>query len=287
MEIIKVLEEAGKAAEKNININECDYKGENGLIHCGLCHTPKQVQIEFLGLKKTPFCLCKCEQEKREKEEQARKEIAMREQIAINRYRAFPDISAETPPENNMRTWTFDTDNGKQPKLSTVAKKYVENFEHFRKQGTGLLFFGTVGTGKSYMAACIANALLDKGYKVLMTSISRIADTAFNCREKQEYYDSLNNYPLIILDDLGVERNTEYMQEIIYKVIDGRYKANLPFIVTSNLTGEELNNPVGINNERTYSRILERCHPVKVDGADQRKQKAVETLAERKRLLGL
>lgn len=288
MNFLKAMEEIEHNAKESANVNENDYIGENGLLYCGECHTAKQVRVEFLGVKKTPFCLCACEKKKREAEEEARKKAERAERIAINRYKAFPDVSSETFSEDDMRYWTFENDNLKHPKLTNLAKKYVENFETFKKQGKGLLFYGTVGTGKSYMSGCIANALINNGYEVLMTSISRIADTAFNYKgNKQEYYDNLNSYHLLILDDLGVERNTEYMNEIVYKVIDGRYKARLPIIVTSNLTGQELKNPVGINNQRTYSRILEMCYPVKVEGEDQRKRKAVEDFAETRRLLGL
>ena len=266
---------------------ENDYIGADGLLVCGKCHTPKQVRVNFLGQEKTPYCICKCEQEKQAAEERARNQVELARRIARNRDIAFPDVDVETTPEDDMRIWTFENDNMKHPELTTAAKKYVENFETFKKQGKGLLFYGTVGTGKSYMAACIANALLNKGYEVLMTNFNRIANTAFDARDKQEYYDSLNRYQLLILDDLGVERNTEYMQEIVYTVIDSRSRINLPLIVTSNLTSQEFKNPVGINNQRIYSRILKMCHPIKVEGEDQRKLKAVQSFAETKKLLGL
>lgn len=280
-EIIENLSNLAKTEGNN------DYIGADGLLVCGSCHTPKQVRVEFLGQEKTPYCLCKCEQEKREAEDKVRNNYELARKIERNRERAFPDVDAETAPEEDMRNWTFQNDNLKRPELTNAAKRYVENFETFKKQGKGLLFYGTVGTGKSYMSACIANALLDKGYEVLMTSFSRIAETAFGLKNKQEYYDSINRYQLLILDDLGVERNTEYMQEIVFKIIDSRSRINLPLIVTSNLTSQEFKNPVGINNQRIYSRILEMCHPIQVVGEDQRKLKAVESFAETKKLLGL
>jgi DNA replication protein DnaC len=169
-----------------------------------------------------------------------------------------------------------------------AAKNYVANFNEFRKSGKGLLLFGTVGTGKTYAAACIANALIDKGYPVLMTNFARIANTVSGMWEgKQEYYDSLNRFPLLILDDLATERKTEYMQEIVFAVTDARYRAGLPLIVTTNLTSEELKHPSDISYQRTFSRLLEMCLPVRVEGKDKRLEKLKEDIQPMKDLLGL
>lgn len=267
---------------------ENDYIGADGLLVCGSCHTPKQVRVEFLGQEKTPYCLCKCEQEKREAEDRARKQSELKLQININRFHAFPDVNSETSPEDDMRNWTFENDDNAKPELTNAAKDYVENFEVFKKQGRGLLLYGTVGTGKSYISGCIANALIDKGYEVLMTSLSRIESTLFGMKgNKQEYIDSLNRYQLLVLDDFGAERGTEYMQEIVYNVINSRLKANLPLIVTSNITASEFKNPQSIGAERIYSRLLVMCQPIMVNGEDRRKKEAVSRFAETKRILGL
>lgn len=285
---MNVFNAAEDAAKKNSVVNDNDYIGEDGLLICGNCHTPKQVRVSFLGQEKTPFCLCKCEQEKREAEDREREELEMRMRIARNREAAFPDMNNSVPDENDFRNWTFDKDNGQHPELSRAAREYVKNFEHFRRHGKGLLFYGSVGVGKSVMAACIANALLDKGYKVLMTTFARIEKETWGMKTgKQDYYDDLNRNTLLILDDLGVERNTDYMQEIVYSVIDTRSRAHLPLIVTSNLTNQELKNPEGISNQRIYSRLLDMCHPIHVCGEDQRRKKALQEFAETRKILGI
>lgn len=187
-----------------------------------------------------------------------------------------------------MEYWTFDNADGSNERIMTAARNYVANFKEFRKSGKGLLLFGTVGTGKTYAAACIANALIDKGYPVLMTNFARIANTVSGMWEgKQEYYDSLNRFPLLILDDLATERKTEYMQEIVFNVIDARYRAGLPLIVTTNLTSEELKHPSDISYQRTFSRLLEMCIPVKVEGKDKRLEKLKADIQPMKELLGL
>ena len=90
-----------------------------------------------------------------------------------------------------------------------------------------------------------------------------------------------------MLDDLDAERDTEYMQEYVYNIIDARYRAGLPMIVTTNLTGAKLKNPDSISKERIYSRLLERCHPIEITGADRRRAALKDGYAETKSILGV
>lgn len=90
-------------------------------------------------------------------------------------------------------------------------------------------------------------------------------------RDRDDYLDSLESYDLLIIDDFGTERDTEYMNEIVFQVIDARYRSGLPMILTSNITAEELGRPDDIKNQRIYSRILDRCIPIEFTGKDRRR----------------
>ena len=275
-EVINILE---KKAAENIKVQEGDYY-KDWLLMCGRCNTKKQTRVTVFGEERTPFCLCQCETERKNKEEAERKRMDFENNVKKLRKAGFP--------ESIMQYWTFDNADGSNDKIINAARKYVDNFEEFRKSGKGILFFGTVGTGKTYASACIANALIDKGCPVLMTNFARIANTVGGMWEgKQEYYDSLNRFPLLILDDLAAERKTEYMSEIVFNVIDARYRAGLPLIVTTNLTSEELKHPSDISYQRTFSRLLEMCIPVKVEGKDKRLEKLKADIQPMKDILGL
>lgn len=280
MNLSNYIDGIEKRAAESIKAEQGDYYGDDGLLYCGKCNTKKQTRITIFGKEKTPFCLCKCEVERRDREETERKRAEFEKRVKEYRRMGFP--------ESDMQDWTFANDDGSNEKIMSAMKNYVSNFDDLLKQGKGLLLFGTVGTGKTYAAACIANALIDKGYPVLMTDFARIANTVGGMFEgKQEYYDSLNRFPLLILDDLAAERKTEYMQEIVYNVIDSRYRAGLPLIVTTNLTSEELKHPSDISYQRTFSRLLEMCLPVKVEGKDKRLEKLKADIQPMKDLLGL
>lgn len=283
MNLSNYIDGIAKKSEQSIPLEMGDYLGDDGLYYCHKCDTPKQVKVKnpfIVGRYDIRHCLCKCRIEKKEREEAERRRAEFEKRVKEYRRMGFP--------ESDMQNWTFANDDGSNEKIMSAMKNYVANFDDLLKQGKGLLLFGTVGTGKTYAAACIANALIDKGCPVLMTDFVRIANTVGGMFEgKQEYYDSLNRFPLLILDDLAAERKTEYMQEIVYNVIDSRYRAGLPLIVTTNLTSEELKHPSDISYQRTFSRLLEMCLPVKVEGKDKRLEKLKSDIQPMKDLLGL
>ena len=151
----------------------------------------------------------------------------------------------------------------------------------------GLLLWGDVGTGKSFFAGCVANALLDKGVPVLMTNFATILNslTGIYPQDRNEFINSLNQYSLLIIDDLGVERNSEFALEQVFHVIDSRYRSMKPMIITTNLTLEELKHPEDLAHSRIYDRILERCVPLKINNQNIRELNAVANMSEARKLL--
>lgn len=253
---------------------------QNGLLYCGKCHTPKQIELEVCGQPIKPYCMCKCEEQASKEEEAEFKRIMQKEAIERNRRSGFS--------EADMANCRFELDDRANPKVSDIALRYVEHFDAMYVKGKGLIFFGNAGTGKSFLAACITNALIDHGYKCLMTNFPRIINELTGIYEgKQDYIDGLNIYDLLVIDDLAVERDTEYTAEIIQNVIDSRYRSGKPLIVTTNLTKAEYENPKSIQKERLYSRLHEMCLPLAVTGPDRRKENAASKDSELKSLLGI
>lgn len=262
-----------------IRAEEGDYLVD-GLLYCHKCNTPKQIRITVLGKERTPFCLCKCEKEKRDAEEEHRKHLEFLDKVKRMRKMGFPDAE--------MERWSFSTDDQSNEKVSLIAHRYVENFNQMLKKGKGLLFYGSVGTGKTFISCCIANALLDKGYPCLVTNFARLTNTISGMYDgKQEYIDGLNKFLLLVIDDLASERDTEYMGEIVQNIIDARYRAGLPLIITTNLTNEELKHPAEMRKQRIYSRLFEMCIPIEVAGGDRRKAKLIKDYKEMEDILGL
>lgn len=266
------------AFSENVPQSDSEYMGEDGLLHCSICHqkTERIACIPSLGINRKVRCICDCKR----KEIEAHEDQKRQEELDRQRRICFS--------ETNMANWNFQNDDRRNAKLSDAMKNYAQNFTEFRRDGKGLLLYGTVGTGKTYYAACIANALIDMGFTVVLTNFTKILNQLQDFKtEKQKYIDGFNRYSLMIIDDLGVERSTEFAREQVFNIIDSRYRAGLPFIITTNLTAEEIKKPQDVSYSRIYDRILERCHPIEVSGASRRRQNVKDGFAEMQAKLGL
>lgn len=260
-------------ASQNIVLTADEYiDPADGLIHCKSCHGQRQAVVPIRGIAEnfTPRCLCPCQtaiEQRRKAAEEQRKRI---ERIRRRREHGLQD--------RYLYNYTFANDNGQNP-LMEKAHSYVDGWDKAYASNTGLLLFGDVGTGKSFFAGCIANALLDKDVSVMMTNFPSILSrlTGMFPEERIDYIDSIGRYDLLILDDLGVERNTSYGMEQMFHIVDRRYRSCKPLIVTTNLTLEQMKNAPDIEHSRIYGRILEHCAPILFSGKDMRKDNANAT----------
>lgn len=262
-----------------------DYTGDDGLLYCGKCHTPKQARLPFNPLTgdKVPTIVraaCQCQKEADEAEE--RHEVRERFKNSMARRR---EDGLSCP--DGLR-YTFAQDDRQQPKVSDACQRYVECWEEMNANNIGVLFYGSVGTGKSFLASCIGNGLLDRQVPVAATNFPRLLNLLQGTYEKQALLDRLSIYKLLIVDDLGVERDSAYAEEQIFNIIDARSTSELPVIVTTNLTMEELEHPTSMQYKRIYDRVLEMC-PIrlKLVGESRRRANAAEReQIARKILLG-
>ena len=136
-----------------------DFTGEDGLLYCGKCRKPKERYFpegrQLFGRDRHP-AECDCQRAEREKREAAEKRRSHLETVERLKRQGFTDPA--------MREWTFANDNGKCPQMKNAAG-YVERWEEVQTGNYGLILWGKVGTGKSYFAGCIANALMEKEIK--------------------------------------------------------------------------------------------------------------------------
>ena len=149
-----------------------------------------------------------------------------------------------------------------------------------------MLFWGDAGTGKSYTAAAIANELMERLQPVIMTSFVKLLQDMHGFDgDEGGYMIRLNRAKLLIIDDLGAERGTDYALEKVYDIIDSRYRSGKPAIFTTNLTMRQMKECADIRYNRIYDRIFEMCYPVKFDGLSWRKREAAERYAGVKKIL--
>lgn len=247
---------------------------KDGLIFCGRCNTPKQMRVELDG--EGIICPVRCECMEREFAEGKRQREEEKRAAEIEEHRRtsmMDNISMK-------HTFSAADKSGDNSRSFTICERYAEKFPQMLAENRGLLLFGAVGTGKTFAAACIANALLEQNYSVVMTSLVMLMENADNVIRR------MNRIDLLILDDLGAERSTDYGFERIYAVCDARYRCGKPVIYTSNLPLETFKHTDDIRCARIYDRVLERCYPVEFRGISRRKREARRGFEEMNRILG-
>jgi len=204
---------------------------------------------------------CRCEKDKWE----AEREIEQTQKAAHERADRLRQIGLIDPQYRDM---TFLADQGYNPHVSTIARGYVDSFGECLPNNIGLLFTGDVGTGKTFFAASIVNALNEKGLSAIMTRLSRIINADFE--EVDRLLRIIDLSDLVVFDDLGAERDTSFACERVFDAIDTRIRARKPIIVTTNLTPGELGGVTDKRLKRIYDRILGACTIVPVNGSSVR-----------------
>ena len=252
---------------------------KDGLLFCGRCNTPKQSRQCFMGHNITVGCLCRCATEARDRESATRKKQEEADRIMRLRSSGVPD--------QEFRNARFSSDDGQSPGPMGVLKRYAEQWDEMFHQKQGLLLWGGVGTGKSFGAACIANELIERSIPVCMINLSRILNdlTNFQSVDRNQYIADLMKYPLLILDDFGMERKTEFANEQVFNVIDERYRSGKPLVVTTNIPLASLRNPDSLEKSRIYDRLLGMCVPIGFGDNSRRRAKAAIKMRQTAELL--
>ena len=233
-------------------VKKTDFTDANGILHCGICGEPKEAILpqemqKFLHMEKRSR-LCACQREEREQETER---VRLQEHISL----------VKRLQDNCFQYKTFSNavfkDLDEESRQETIARRYVQNWEKVSKENIGLLFWGDVGTGKTYLASCIANALMEQEVSVKMVNFSYILNVGLAYRN--ELIHSLGYFGLLIIDDFGTERETDYGLETVHSVLDARYNSGKPMIITTNLSLQQMKNPEDEMHKKIYDRTKKLC----------------------------
>jgi len=165
-------------------------------------------------------------------------------------------------------------------KAFEIALDYAQNYDDYREKGEGLFITGGYGVGKTHLVAAIANYLIQNLKATVIfgnvtTLLGRIRQTySENSQyEEEQILKELYDVDLLIIDDLGKEKPTQWVEEKLYMVINQRYENYKPIVVTSNLELEEIEQRLENCGGAIVSRIIEMCRGIKIVGPDFRKEK--------------
>lgn len=155
-----------------------------------------------------------------------------------------------------------------------ISHKFVDEF---KKSYQNLLFYGTVGTGKSFLSGCIARELLSQGRAVIYFSASGLFETlarySFDTKSREtlyNFYKDLYNSDLVIIDDLGTEITNSFVTSQLFSLLNERHLRQKATIISTNLNLEEMRDRY---SDRIFSRITSNYSLCKLTGPDIRMYK--------------
>lgn len=157
-----------------------------------------------------------------------------------------------------------------------ILDKCYKFVSDFKSTYQNIFFYGTVGTGKSFLSNCIAKELIENGYSVLYFSATQLFDTlsqyAFRRNESEDsndFHSDLYDCDLLIIDDLGSECTNRFINTELFHLINERTLRQKSVIISSNLQLADLTDRY---SERIFSRITSNYQLLKLTGSDIRIQ---------------
>ena len=253
-----------------------------------VCEDCNEETTEMIGIYKfRRYCLCMrnfseiCHIENEKKRLEDEKIRLEQEQINNERQRIEDEKKRLEERLNRFVSYGFYSemidftfDNSKLEYVQ-ICKKYAENAEKMFNDGSGLLLYGDVGTGKTHLAVTIAAHIFDE-HSIHFSNLQNlfVSYYAKSFEEREYWLRKYVNCDFLIIDDFGVENLTDSYYQILFSILNGRLLANRPIILTTNQGLESFKGNASIKESRLNSRILEVCYPVKVQGKNWRQEKS-------------
>jgi len=242
-----------------------------GELICGECGEMKMalldskaIQAQFGGPRLFSVA-CRCRREESDALYAAQRDAALKER----REKAMPSA--------RWRESRFEADDGRSRAIREMLEHYADRFSEMRDRNIGVALSGENGTGKTFWAACVANRLIDEGRRVKMaTMASLVTGLSETGDRRSELLGEIEKADLLVIDDLGAERDTSFGLEKAFEVLDVRYNCKKPVLLTMNLSKAELDDPIDMQHARIYSRVKEMCPILAVVSGERRSAIAQE-----------
>lgn len=244
---------------------------------CPFCNEPQIALKGMRGSNKTMFALCECMGMRNYRDLKNKLSVYEEQLLIINRrIESNREYAARLLKESgigkryyNLGFESYDRD--LMPKAYDTVLKFAEDF--LNNKGNGLILTGDVGTGKTHLATAIANHVI-KCYGVAVYFVNYVellaemrAAFSTNTGNVAKIEANMCESALLIIDDLGKEKQSMFTNELLYRVVNKRYKERLPLIITSNYGLQDLSYRL---DYAVFSRIVGMCKAVDMRGNDYR-----------------
>ena len=244
-----------------IKLMEDEYFGEDGKVYCKNCNTSRVAVYDARFIR----CKCQCQMEKIEKAYEEERQAKLKEHLE--------KLKEQSLLGERYKNFTFDSVeiiNEEYEKVINRLKKYCEGFKEYN-EGLGIYLFGSNGSGKTLLTACMLDKLNSQFIECMFTNIHKIKEELLSSDPKRQkaFLNRVYTVPVLFLDDFATEivkKNGEdnWLQDVIYDVINTRYNNMLPIIYTSNCSLKQCLEERGVM-QKTIDRIFESTVQIKLD----------------------
>lgn len=240
-------------------MKRCPYCKKEYRINENLPKNASEFIREMIG--ELPTCDCIAKRSERERKDYL---IRQKREMITKKVAKYRDMSII---DEKFKKSVFDC--AKDTPVIQLVKQYAKKFTE-RPCELGIYIFGDVGCGKTFATACLANELMKNGFTVLATKlssyISKIRGGDWD-RTENELLEYVKKVDILIIDDVGTENTSDFTKEKVFNLIDSRYRAQKPIIITTNLDIASLGKHYDL---RIADRIREMCLLYRVVGESKR-----------------
>lgn len=226
-----------------------------------------RLEVEVLGIKRVVQPRCQCEIDKHLGKIKISQEYDMKRRIEekfsiSNLGQRFAECQFDTFLHRPGTAKAFSN-----------AKSYVDHFDSVDSEG--LIIWGMPGNGKSHLGAAIAHGVKNKDKTVVFQTVPELLErirSTFNSKNKDTekgIMEALLHCDLLILDDIGSEKISDWVLDVMFRIVDGRYRQKRPIVYTTNLNPKELEFQL---NKRIYDRMLETSIIIENQGTSYRRE---------------
>ena len=251
--IIKAIDEISAKAGEKMQYNTF-YLDDKGLRRCKVCKRKLEtlINIPSLGVfDKKVNCVCDCGKAQRDAYRAEAKRIERANEMSTDKVFSDPEYAS----------MTFSSDRAPKSENSILCRRWVAHYDVNRARGNlkWLFLYGKHGTGKTFYAACIANAMAARGYVVKLVTASELAGKLINAYDKSSVYSECKRYELLIIEDFDVDSSAA---DALFTIINNRHRNNQATILTSGMTTEQTVNANNASIGRIMQIIWDRCYPI-------------------------